>query len=241
MLVIVRASPECRHAGLSSRRSSGRHWRSAPCRIDLARVGVANRAGYRVAGERYEFAHAVAEHNGRSGRTFLADCVNPWPLTRGACRSVAGSRGVAAVDSRSSCSGAGEHGVASKVETAARIAGHTLPAWRDVLGATTTAGCANTGGGHRSVRRTTASARRGPPAVQQDARTAGEHSRPEACSDTSWAVNRPPPRSSAVGSCLAGDAPRERCPRRLASGKHSRAPTSPASAPSRRPRRAASR
>ena len=38
--------------------------------------------GLRVEGEGYDVAYAVAEDNLRLGRTVIADCVNPWPLTR---------------------------------------------------------------------------------------------------------------------------------------------------------------
>jgi DNA polymerase III delta prime subunit len=42
------------------------------------------RAGLVVEGEGYAVAHAVATDNLRVGRTVVVDCVNPWPLTRGA-------------------------------------------------------------------------------------------------------------------------------------------------------------
>ena len=39
-------------------------------------------AGWEVEGEGYDVAYAVAGDNLRLGRTVIADCVNPWPLTR---------------------------------------------------------------------------------------------------------------------------------------------------------------
>jgi predicted kinase len=89
-------------------------------------------AGYRVEGEGYDVAYAVAEDNLRAGRTVIADCVNPWPLTRGAWRSVAERAGVAAIDVEIVCSDAGEH--RRRVESRQPdIVGHVLPTWRDVV------------------------------------------------------------------------------------------------------------
>ena len=93
---------------------------------------VLRRVGYRVDGEGYEVAYAVAEDNLRVGRTVIADCVNPWPLTRSAWRSVAESAGVAAVDVEIVCSDAAEH--RRRVESREpEIAGHALPTWQDVV------------------------------------------------------------------------------------------------------------
>ena len=52
---------------------------------------------------------ALAEDNLRAGRTVIADCVNPWPLTRRAWHSVAERAGVAALDVEIVCSDAAEH------------------------------------------------------------------------------------------------------------------------------------
>lgn len=99
-------------------------------RIDSIEQAL-RRAGYRVEGEGYEVAYAVAEDNLRAGRTVIADCVNPWPRTRGAWRSVAERAGVAAVDVEILCSDAGEH--RRRVESRQPdIADHALPTWRDV-------------------------------------------------------------------------------------------------------------
>ena len=90
------------------------------------------RAGYRVEGEGYEVAYAVAEDNLRAGRTVIADCVNPWPLTRGAWRSVAERAGVAALDIEFVCSDVAEH--RRRVESREPdIAGHALPTWQEVV------------------------------------------------------------------------------------------------------------
>jgi predicted kinase len=62
----------------------------------------------------------------------IADCVNPWPLTRSAWRAVAQRAGVRAVEVEVVCSDAGEH--RRRVESrVADIEGHELPAWKDVV------------------------------------------------------------------------------------------------------------
>lgn len=89
-------------------------------------------AGYRVEGEGYDVAYAVAEDNLRAGRTVIADCVNPWPLTRAAWRSVAERAGVGALDVEIVCSDPAEH--RRRVESREPdIPGHVLPIWQDVL------------------------------------------------------------------------------------------------------------
>jgi predicted kinase len=100
-------------------------------RIDSIEQAL-RRAGYRVEGEGYEVAYAVAEDNLRAGRTVIADSVNPWPLTRAAWRSVAARAGVAALDVEIVCSDAVEH--RRRVESREPdIAGHVLPTWQDVV------------------------------------------------------------------------------------------------------------
>jgi predicted kinase len=100
-------------------------------RIDSIEQAL-RRAGYCVEAEGYDVAYAVAEDNLRAGRTVIADCVNPWPLTRGAWRSVAERAGVAALDVEIVCSDPAEH--RRRVESREPdIAGHALPTWRDVL------------------------------------------------------------------------------------------------------------
>jgi predicted kinase len=88
--------------------------------------------GLRVEGEGYDVAYAVAEDNLRLGRTVIADCVNPWPLTRSAWHGVAERAGVPAIDVELVCSDADEH--RRRVESrAADIDGHRLPTWQEVV------------------------------------------------------------------------------------------------------------
>jgi predicted kinase len=100
-------------------------------RIDSIEQAL-RRAGCHVGGEGYDVACAVAEDNLRVGRTVIADCVNPWPITRGAWRSVAERAGVAALDVEIICSDAAEH--RRRVESREPdIAGHAIPSWQDVV------------------------------------------------------------------------------------------------------------
>lgn len=89
-------------------------------------------AGWRVQGEGYAVAYAVAADNLALGRTVIADCVNPWPLTRAAWRAVAERGGVRAVEIEVVCSDPVEH--RRRVEQRQPdIDGHQLPSWKDVV------------------------------------------------------------------------------------------------------------
>jgi predicted kinase len=89
-------------------------------------------AGWRVESEGYRVARAVAEDNLRLGRIVLADCVNPWPLTRAEWRAVAERAGVPMLEVEFVCSDLQEH--RRRVETrTSDIAGHSQPTWQDVL------------------------------------------------------------------------------------------------------------
>lgn len=89
-------------------------------------------AGWPVEGEGYRVAYAVAEDNLRLGRSVIADCVNPWPLTRSEWRAVADRTGVPALDFEIVCSDAVEH--RRRVENRATdITGDRLPTWQEVV------------------------------------------------------------------------------------------------------------
>lgn len=89
-------------------------------------------AGREVEGEGYAVAYAVAADNLRVGRSVIADCVNPWPLTRSAWQDVAGRAGVPIINVEIVCSDENEH--RRRVESRAPdIAGHILPTWADVV------------------------------------------------------------------------------------------------------------
>jgi predicted kinase len=100
-------------------------------RIDTIEQALRN-AGVEVEGEGYSVAYAVAEDNLRLGRIVVADCVNPWPLTRDEWRFVADRAGVRAVVVEIVCSDVEEH--RRRVESrSADIVGHRLPTWMEVL------------------------------------------------------------------------------------------------------------
>ena len=100
-------------------------------RIDSIEQALRN-AGWTVEGEGYAVAQAVAEDNLRLGLTVIADCVNPWPLTRSEWRSVADRAGVGAIEVEIICSDADEH--RRRVESRrADLPGHRLPTWAEVL------------------------------------------------------------------------------------------------------------
>ena len=100
-------------------------------RIDSIEQSI-RRTGRPVEGEGYSVAYAVAEDNLRLGRIVVADCVNPWPLTRSEWRGVAHRASVPALDVEIACSDEVEH--RRRVETRATdIMGHRLPTWQEVV------------------------------------------------------------------------------------------------------------
>ena len=89
-------------------------------------------AGIAVEDEGYAVASAVAADNLRAGRTVIADCVNPWRLTRDAWRDVARRANVNVLEVEVVCSDSVEH--RRRVETrTADISGHRLPSWQEVI------------------------------------------------------------------------------------------------------------
>ena len=100
-------------------------------RIDSIEQVLRN-AGFRIGGEGYSVAYAVAEDNLRLGRIVIADCVNPWPLTRTEWRATADRAGVRALEVEVVCSDVYEH--RRRVELRAEdIAGQRLPTWQEVI------------------------------------------------------------------------------------------------------------
>ena len=89
-------------------------------------------AGLKVEAEGYSVAYAIAADNLRLGRDVIADCVNPWRLTRETWRGIAVHAGVRAVDVEVVCSDLDEH--RRRVESRhPDISGHRLPGWAEVL------------------------------------------------------------------------------------------------------------
>jgi predicted kinase len=89
-------------------------------------------AGVAVEDEGYRVGYLVSEDNLRLGRVVIADCVNPWPLTRREWRDVADRTGARALAVEVVCTDVAEH--KRRIESrAAEIAGHVRPTWSDVL------------------------------------------------------------------------------------------------------------
>jgi predicted kinase len=88
------------------------------------------RAGFPVEAVGYEVAQAVASDNLELGRTVIADCVNPWPLTRDAWRQVGHRLHVRVLEIEFVCSDATEH--RRRVESR-HVADSSWPSWQDVL------------------------------------------------------------------------------------------------------------
>ena len=79
-----------------------------------------------------ELCRATSAVHLRLGRIVVADCVDPWPLTRDQWRAVAERSGARFVPVEIVCSDAVEH--RRRVESrSADIAGHIVPTWADVL------------------------------------------------------------------------------------------------------------
>ena len=100
-------------------------------RIDSIEEAL-RQAGLAVEGEGYAVAHIVAADHLRAGQTVVADCVNPWPLTRDQWRAVALQPGVPVVEVGVVCSDEREHRrrVASR---AADMAGAGVPTSQEVV------------------------------------------------------------------------------------------------------------
>ena len=88
--------------------------------------------GVEVEGEGYAVAYAIAEDNLRLGRTVIADCVNPWPLTRDEWCSVAERAEARVIEVEIVCSNVEEHKRRVEARTP-DLKGHRLPTWSDVL------------------------------------------------------------------------------------------------------------
>ena len=105
--------------------------RAVHLRVDSIEQALRN-AGWTVEAEGYRVAYAIAEDNLRLGRIVVADCVDPWPLTRNEWRAVAERSGVRIVPVEIVCSDAREH--RRRVESRrADIPGHVVPTWADVI------------------------------------------------------------------------------------------------------------
>jgi predicted kinase len=100
-------------------------------RIDSIEQALRN-AGSTVYDEGYRVAYVVAEDNLRVGRIVIADCVNPWPLTRREWLAVAERTSVPALSVELVCSDIDEH--RQRVESRPPdIVRHRVPTWAEVM------------------------------------------------------------------------------------------------------------
>ena len=94
MLIVMSGLPGVGKTAVS--RELARSLGAVHLRIDSIEQAL-RAGGIRVEGEGYAVAYAVAGDNLALGRTVVADCVNPWPLTRAAWRAVAERAGGRAI------------------------------------------------------------------------------------------------------------------------------------------------
>jgi predicted kinase len=112
-------------------RALARQVRAVHLRIDSIEQAMRN-DGIDVQGEGYSVAYVVAEDNLRLGHVVIADCVNPWPLTRAAWRSVATRADVESLEVEIVCWNPSEH--RRRVESRVMdIASHPKPTWQHVV------------------------------------------------------------------------------------------------------------
>jgi predicted kinase len=129
MLIVLSGLPGVGKTAVA--RELARELGAVHLRIDSIEQALRN-AGHEVEGEGYRVAYAIAEDNLRLGRAVIADCVNPWPLTRTEWRAVAERAGLPSLDVEIVCSDREEH--RRRVESRhPDIAGHRVPDWQEVV------------------------------------------------------------------------------------------------------------
>ena len=110
-------------------RATGAVW----LRIDSVEQAIRESGSRPVDDAGYRAAYAVARDNLNLGHSVIADCVNPWMLTRNAWRDTGLRAGARVVEVETLCSDHDEH--RRRVETrASDVPGLVLPDWQAVAG-----------------------------------------------------------------------------------------------------------
>ena len=108
--------------------------RATYLRVDMIEQALRSSLGLGgdVGAAGYEVAYATAEANLTPGRSVVADCVNPIPVTREAWRRVAERSNAVLAEIELVCSDDTEH--RRRIETrSSDIPGFTQPSWADVV------------------------------------------------------------------------------------------------------------
>jgi len=105
-----------------------RYFKAAYLRLDTIEHGIGELCGYEVQGEGYRLAYRIAADNLLVGNHVVADCCNPWELTRREWNEVAAGAGSRCVDIEVTCSDRATH--RARVESReSDIAGFAPPDW----------------------------------------------------------------------------------------------------------------
>lgn len=101
-------------------------------RIDVIEQGLRDLCSFDVKGEGYRLAYRIAADNLRLGLDVIADCCNPWNLTRKEWENVAKKEQVSCINIEVSCSDVIEHRRRVEGRTT-DIEGLKLPSWAEIL------------------------------------------------------------------------------------------------------------
>jgi len=112
-------------------RALAQHYKAAYLRIDTIEHALRELCEVNVQGEGYRLAYRIAADNLLAGNLVVADCCNPWELTRSEWEGVALSTKSSFVNIEIVCSDSTEH--QHRVENRVNdINGFTLPSWQEV-------------------------------------------------------------------------------------------------------------